>query len=377
MAIEQVMQTRLPIEDLQFLKSHTLFTPPGIFIETARYPILNAGVLASPYPLETLSIYDHPESWRGLGRDAILAMRRHLYSIVIPVNAREMQPKQIIDSLQTIALSVNPVALGVEVEGLPPRHLYSSEGQLPAGPVVKARSLEILSKPEISRVAQKITDKDIPAAEGIWKLFEYDYSLEQITRILAVGLLGMKKNRRMMTIRSAYRIVIDTYINEVIMNLIDQSQIEDFEIYIGKCCNDSFTILASPGESRVDYIRLEKYGPHISRGVSIDDPKLSRDDSRAGNFANFARYSAFRHLLKKQANAHLIIFHHTAISENQIITPWIARAGTHDALSKDPIVIQDLNGAIEILDSILPLGLKTWVHDTPLINRVKKHLVLV
>ncbi len=77
-----------------------------------------------------------------------------------------------IETLQTIALSVSPVVLGVEVSTLPPRRLHSLGGQLPASPSIIMKSIEILSDPEISRVAQKITEKDIPASDQLLRLAE-------------------------------------------------------------------------------------------------------------------------------------------------------------------------------------------------------------
>ncbi|MHA1638007.1 MAG: hypothetical protein ACTSUB_08330, partial [Candidatus Thorarchaeota archaeon] len=188
--------TQLRFGEMQDSKSLTVFTPPGICVETAKYPILMAGVLATNKPSEFLSIYDHPESWSGLDRDSILSMRRNLFRFVIPTDARTMTPRNAIETLQTIALSVCPVALGVEVSTLPPRQLRVIGGQLPTSPEVQVNKFEILSDPEISKVAERITSEDITASEGAWKLFDYDYSLEQVARFISVGLLGKLKNRR-------------------------------------------------------------------------------------------------------------------------------------------------------------------------------------
>ncbi len=370
MAIDQMIQTDLPVASLQSLRGLTLFTPPGISVETVKYPILQAGILASPDPIENLSIYDHPESWYGLERDTILAMRRHLYSVVASINSREMQPRHLIDSLQTIALSVSPLAIGVEVEGLPPRHLHSSGFQVPTGPVIRTRSLEILSKPEISHVAKKTSEKDIPAAEGIWRLFEYDYSLEQIARMLAVGLLGMQKNRRMMPMKNAFRVVIDAFINRTIMNLIDRPVVDEWRIFTDHYCGDHFVVLIRPGEPRVDYVLFQQYDGEVSKGFSLDGPKYPSTDGRTAAYANSARFSAYRYLLRESINAHVTIFHHSILRENRILGAWSARAGVSSALQKSPIVLSSPEQVTGILDTILTPGLDVWLHDTPLTERI-------
>ncbi|MCK5388943.1 MAG: hypothetical protein KAJ36_00525, partial [Candidatus Thorarchaeota archaeon] len=78
MALDQVQTTQMQFGQPTTNKSLTAFSPPGIIVEAAKYPILMAGVLASTEPSEWLSIHDHPESWSGLNREAILRMRKQL-----------------------------------------------------------------------------------------------------------------------------------------------------------------------------------------------------------------------------------------------------------------------------------------------------------
>ncbi|MFW9800921.1 MAG: hypothetical protein ACFFD9_10825, partial [Candidatus Thorarchaeota archaeon] len=93
MAVGQTLTTQMQLGSVASSRQLTVFTPPGLYIETAKYPILMAGVLASPEPSDFLSIFDHPEAWHGLDRQAVLSMRRQLYRILVPVDAREMHPR--------------------------------------------------------------------------------------------------------------------------------------------------------------------------------------------------------------------------------------------------------------------------------------------
>ena len=132
MALDHVQTTQLQFGQPVTNRQLTVFSPPGVIVEAAKYPVLMAGVLASTEPSEWLSIFDHPEAWSGLDREAILKMRKRLYRFTVPIDARTMEPKGIVDILQTIALSVSPVAIEVETSGLPLRKLTALGGQLPA-----------------------------------------------------------------------------------------------------------------------------------------------------------------------------------------------------------------------------------------------------
>ena len=94
MALDQIQTIQLQIGQSAASRQVTAFSPPGIVVEASKYPILMASILASTDASEWLSIYDHPESWCGLDREAIISMRRKLYRFTIPINARAMEPAE-------------------------------------------------------------------------------------------------------------------------------------------------------------------------------------------------------------------------------------------------------------------------------------------
>ena len=173
-------------------------------------------------------------------------MRRQLYRFLLPVDARSMQPTSIIQTIQEIALSVRPIALRVEGESLLPHRLHLRNGQLPSSRDVLIKSIEILSEPEISKVAERITEQDISAAEGIWRLLDYDYSLDQVVRLMSIGLLGRIKTRRILPTRSAYKATINAFIDRAVMELVESPKISSFEIYSSTLFGDRFVVLLHP-----------------------------------------------------------------------------------------------------------------------------------
>ncbi|MCK5239576.1 MAG: hypothetical protein KAR33_08525, partial [Candidatus Thorarchaeota archaeon] len=336
MSIGQTVTTQQQLGDIERSGDLTIFSPPGITVETAKYPILMSGILASTQPTEFLSIYDHPTAWRGLDREAIFSMRRNLYRFLIPTDARTLNPQHAIETLQTIALSVSPVVLGVEASTLPPRRLHTLGGQLPASPSVIVKSIEILSDPEISRVAQKITEKDIPASEAIVQLFDYDYALEQISRFIAIGLLGKIGNRRLVPMKNAFRVAIDAFIDNTILNLSDMPMSSELRLHQTDLYGDSFIVVSCPGEPRVDYLHIEMKPDGITKGYSFDSSQHNSSDAKTALYASHARYPAYRDLHNRRENSHMFIFHLTRDLRNNNLGPWLPRAGVQEALCNEP-----------------------------------------
>lgn len=360
MVIGETVVSQLQLNQPDSTQDVTVFSPPGLFLSTARYPILLAGVLASTQPSEYLSIYDHSEAWRGLEREAILSMRRNLYRLVLPVDARQMQPSKTVELLQIMALSVSPVALEAETPSLPPRTLQSVGGMLPCGPSVTVSKLSIVSEPEISKVAEIISQKDIPSSEAINKLFEYDYSLDQVARLISVGLLGRLQSRRLVPLRGAYKAAIDSFVNGVIMDLMDRPKSTPSRIHLSTFYGDTITILVLPGEPRVDYLRMEKDERGFRVGTSYEAPRIGSSDSKTSVYADHARFSAYEHLSKKNEASHVTIFHHSRNRRNDLLGPWLVRAGVREALQSNSIEFDSPENAFNVLESILSPGLGLW-----------------
>jgi len=369
LAVGQAFTTQMQLGTIPESRHLTVFSPPGVFIETAKYPVLMAGVLASPQPSGFLSIFDLPDAWQGLDREAILSMRKHLYRFVTPVDAREMSPSSTIETLQILALSVSPVALEVEAPNLPPEDLKSVGALLPSSPIIRVQSLQLNSEPETSKVAKRITEKDMPASDGIWRILDYDYSLDFAVRLMAVGLLGRLKNRRMLPLKSAYKAVIDVFVNRAVMELIDLPSAEASRIYTGDLFGDRFTILMTPGEPRVDYVKIDMTGKLLTRGVSIESSRHPDLDAKTSVFADHARYSAYRALLTERSTSHVTVFHLSRNTRNHVLGPWIARAGVKETLQTNPVLLEGKENALAVLRSVLRPELGVWVDETPLLER--------
>jgi len=346
----------------------TAFSPPGIAIEAGKYPILMAGVLASTEPSEYLSIFDHPESWMGLDREAIISMRRRLLRFTVPIDARVKEPANFVEALQTIALSVSPIAIEVEAASLPHRGLYQLGGQLPASSPVNISSLEIVSDPEISRVAKRITELDISASESAWKLLDYDYSLDQVARLMSVGLLGRLDSRRFVPTRGAYKAVIDGYISRSLIELADKPISSIFRIGISQFHGENFTVLVQPGEARVDYFRIERSQQGFERDISLEGIKNITIDSKTSVFADNARFSAYENLVKQKESAHVTIFHYARNSNNSVLGPWLVRAGVNAALESDQLILDTKENAITVLESLLTPGISVWTKEESLLD---------
>ncbi|MBD3404814.1 MAG: hypothetical protein GF411_01605 [Candidatus Lokiarchaeota archaeon] len=369
-AIGQALSSQLQLESIEASSNLTVYSPPGVTVETAKYPIMWAGVLASTQASEWLSIYDHPIAWNGIQKEAILTMREYLYRFVVPIDAREMMPTDMVETLQTVAMSVTPIALDVEVGRLPPRTLQTNGGLLPSSPQVQVKSMKIVSDPEISVVAEKISQRDVPASESIWKLLDFEYSLDQVARIMSLGLLGKLKRRRIIPLKAAYKVVIDSFIDRSISELMDKAEGSSSKLFISDFLDDSFVVVMTPGGPSVDYVHLQDYEMDKKRTLSMEGELNHMTDPKTILYADHARFSSYTQMLNEHRNYHITVFHYSNKTTNQILGPWVARAGVTEAFNNSSVHLEDPEVTKTILDSLLYRGLEYWTKDTPILNRM-------
>ena len=229
-------------------------------------------------------------------------------------------------------------------------------------------ALDIRSKPEISRVAKQITGLDIPASKAAWKLLDYDYTLDQVVRMMSVGLLGRLDSRRFVPTRGAYKAVIDAYISRVLMELSDKPISDSFRIARSEFYGENFIILSQPGEPRVDYFRIERTPNGFERDVSLEGAKNITIDSKTSVYADNARFSVYQDLVKQGESAHVSIFHYARNSANNILGPWIARAGVNAALNSNQFFFDTQETAVGVLDSILTPHINIWTKRESLLD---------
>ncbi|MFW9890238.1 MAG: hypothetical protein ACFFER_18800 [Candidatus Thorarchaeota archaeon] len=371
MVVSHVFNSQLQIDSNSGKRSMTVYSPPGLFIESAKYPLLAAGILATTDTSEWLSIYDHPDSWGGLERETILNMRQKLLRFVLPVDSRELEPRRIVEVLQTLALTARPVALKVQVNEISHSELHSDRDLLPCGPIVNVSDIEIASDPEISKVAQRVTEMDIPTSEAIWDLLNFDYTLDQIARLMSVGLLGPIGHRRMMPMRSAYKTIIDTIISRCIIELADCPRADESKIYMSTLFGESFTVLSMPGEPRVDYLRMENRQGRLTCAISLEDIRCPLTDSRISVHADNAKFSTYHTMAAERQASHNIIFQFSRSARNDSLGPWITRAGVKEALQSTPIVMEDKGNALAVLDSVLRPELGRWASNNPFLELIE------
>ncbi|MGY5865956.1 MAG: hypothetical protein RTV41_15245, partial [Candidatus Thorarchaeota archaeon] len=118
----------------------------------------------------------------------------------------------------------------------------------------------------------------------------------------------------------------------------------------------------------VDYFRIERSQQGFERDVSLEGVKNITLDSKTSVFADHARFSAYEDLVRRGESAHVTIFHYARSNSNNVLGPWLVRAGVNAALESDQMILDTKENAVTVLESLLTPGISVWTKEKSLLD---------
>jgi len=240
--IEQMPQLKIN----QNFKQQFQGSAPAPFIGRFGYPNVNLGILSPQFTGE-MEQYDSPRLWakNNFGIGEIAANR---YSLV---NSRSLASvKQLTGKFLQIAQEVGMAKTASEVEialKKPPQLTLNSEKEIiPFGPGSEVQKARITANTKVdSRVEKVVRDTDLKAARAIVDLYKKGFEENSLAKLISVGNLGLKQNRKLVPTRWSITAVDDTLGKQLIRE-IKEFQTGDYQLYFGGGWGNYYLLLFFP-----------------------------------------------------------------------------------------------------------------------------------
>jgi DNA repair protein NreA len=191
-------------------KQEFLGTPPTVFVGRFNYPKINVGIVSTPEETINAEIYDDPRTWgkNKLPIEQVVDFRSSL------INSRfqsEVKYNKDLETTQLIALAEKPVDTEFSLTKKPHYNYKSSQIESPMGATGELKQAKITANPKINQKVDYIfSDTDLKSNQGLNILYSKGFDETFLTRILSVGTLGVKKDRKLVPTRWSITAVDDT-----------------------------------------------------------------------------------------------------------------------------------------------------------------------
>lgn len=325
-------------------------TPPSVLLTEIKYPKISLGILISED--KNTEIYDNPILWteKEMSIEDIVKLRvnlinaRKITDVLLPRKNSVLYEK-ILDSMLSVKsidveAKIKKIALSDKFSKL--LGFYGFKGIL--------KDLQLAENPKIPVITDRMVEEDIKAEEAIKELYIYGFSDYYISRLLSIGALGLKINRKL--VPSKWSITaVQSILIKFLYNFIKRfsKTIERVIVFNYKFYGNDFYAIVFPGDGKFELI--EAILPGSAYNLHYNFVIMGRDDESGGYYA--AKLSFYELLNELGRKANCIIFRIITKEYYMPLGVWVVREGTR-RLFKNPIEkFYNLNEALNYIDKKL------------------------
>ena len=248
--IKKIVETSFKTKNLGNISKLDSNSPPSVFIGSKlRYPNVNVGILS---PLERDAhawLYDDMKYWaqNDFQINDVLKIRDSLVNSRFRSTVQSARSgKRFLELAKEIALASKPVDLEIELKKGLNFGRQNDRVITPHGMNANLEKARITSNVRIHRRVEKVVNDDIKANEGISYLYKRKFDEYALSKILSIGVLGLKTNKKLVPTRWSITATDDIISKELYNNVRDYKMIENYELFFGEYLGNQYLILLFP-----------------------------------------------------------------------------------------------------------------------------------
>jgi len=344
--IKKLTEASFRIRNLGDISKIDSASPPSVFIGSKlKYPLVNVGILSPLEKDEDAWIYDDAKYWadHGFEIDDVVKLRDSLLNSRFQSKVQDSRlNKKFVQLAQEIAVASKPVDVEIELKNKLNLDRKRDRVVMPQGMRAGLKKARITGNVKIHRKVDKAMNDEIKAAEGIEMLYKNNFNEYTLSKILSVGVLGLKKNKRLVPTRWSITATDDTIGKRLLQQVRNHKWLEDYELFFGEFMGNQYIILMFPNVW--SYELFELYYPESSWNPSTEMKAATDFESFSGRknyaFNTAGGYYATRlpileylNMIKRQAS--VLVIRLETPSYWAALGVWVVRESVRKALRKE------------------------------------------
>ncbi len=364
-------------------KSEFSSSAPAPFVGHFGYPNINVGVL-SPIEEKTSEeawIYDAPRHWANndFQIKQIVDFRSGLINSRFKSHVRDARKQEkFLDISKEVGMASKPVDIDVKLADKPKFRLTTDANAAPMGPAGELQNLTITSNPKVdSKVEKVVSDYDFKANAAIVQLYNKGFDENFLTKLLSVGNIGMKKDRKLVPTRWSIT-ATDDMLAKNLMKKIQDNREADYSAYFGGYLGNYYLVLTFPDVW--SYELFEMYMPKASFNLSETVEYTTDHEFHTGrkDYAENCAGGYYATRLALLENFNRIKRKGTCIVLRFItgeyavpLGVWVVREATRKAMVNKPIIFSDKDLLLKYAEKLVR---KKFGYD---VNNVLRNSILL
>ena len=355
------IKKRLEQNWIQFLKVNsaklTLDTidgssPPSVFVGRYGYPKVKVGPMIPPLHGDT-TILDRTELWAGKSIEEIANYRLSLVRGVLSVNVHDTAGRYM-ENMQELAMSERPAESEATFEKKPfadvelEKEVRLNSEAAPFGPAAPIRTFKASSLSADQRIEVIHYDTDLKASDAVMELYKRGVETSSIHRVLSVGMLGLKNNRKLVPTRWSISATNDIISGRLARENEASPAIDLFEVTQYTHFANYYSVVLIPDDIW-SFEMIESWftsNGQIATGADYEDARgLDHYPTIAGAYFA-ARLAVAEHLARRRRKAAALVLREVHPEYVMPLGVWQIREGVREALKKSAQRFENLEHAV-------------------------------
>lgn len=362
-------------------------SPPSVFVGSKlKYPNVNVGILSPPVYDDDSWILDNPRYWASSETSIkdVVSYRASLINSRFKSSVKDARREdKFLDIVKEIALSYKPVDVEIYLKKKPNLQDYKDKITMPMGPVASLKKIKITDNVKVLNSVEKVfNDIDLKADEGINYLYKKDIDENFLTKLLSIGGMGLKKNRRLVPTRWSITAVDDSIGKRFIDEIKDFPTIDKFQLFTGNFFGNYYYVMLFP--EVWSYELFEGYLPGAVWNFSgkiefstdnewYDGRKNYAENTAGGYYASRIGVLEYLSKIKKQASVLVVRFETPEYTDS--LGVWVVRSAARKALENQHIEFETRNDMLECVKQIIirkfNFNIERVYNQSLLLNKIK------
>ncbi len=325
------------IKNVKFKKEHS-GQELNIFVGRYGYPRINVGFIGNE---NVEKVFDSPKQWatRDFQIPLISGMRSSLINSRFKTQVKTHNTK-LLEQAQEVSLSSEPVDVEINLEKDPKRTLNLHKFSYPTGPAAELKNVKITSNPKISRqVDYVVNDTDLKSSNAIVNLYRKGFNEHFLTKILSVGNLGLKSNRKLVPTRWSITATDDTLGKQLIKDVSKHPSC-DFFCTFGGYLGNFYITLFFPGPFSYELFEIEAdTGFYSTDSETSFGRKNYANNCVGGYYAN--RLAVLEKLKSMKRTGTILSIRFITDKYYQPLGVWVVREASRKSLTERELKFAD------------------------------------
>ncbi len=333
--IEQAAQFSIP----KNFKTNFQGSSPAPFIGRFGYPNVNIGLLSPQFPGDT-SYYDSPQLWSkaNFSINRIASLRYGLVNSQTAANVKQLNGR-FLELVQEVGMASKAVELEISLTKTPELSLKPEKEIIPFGPRSEIKKAAITANPKVEQKVERVVrDTDLKAASAILNLYNNGFEQNFLTKLISVGSIGLKQNRRLVPTRWSITAVDDT-LGKTLIQEVKDFPLGEYAAYFGGGWGNYYLLLFFPKawsyELFETYLERKQGCAYSTDYENYDGRKEYAEETAGGYYA--CRLSILEKMKELKRQHSCLALRFITAEYNIPLGVWVCREAAKKSAQAPPV----------------------------------------